>query len=48
MTPGVGLGLGLRHGLVLGASEVPDGTYFYIIDLGNGEKPLKGYITVHR
>ncbi|MEQ9439569.1 MAG: tandem-95 repeat protein, partial [Cyclobacteriaceae bacterium] len=35
-------------GLVLGASEVPDGTYFYIIDLGNGEKPLKGFITVHR
>ncbi|WKN31504.1 tandem-95 repeat protein [Porifericola rhodea] len=35
-------------GLVLGNSQVPDGTYFYIIDLGNGEKARKGYITVHR
>ena len=35
-------------GLVLGGTQVPDGTYFYIIDLGNGGKPLKGYITVHR
>ena len=35
-------------GLVLGDTKVPDGTYFYIIDLGDGSKPRKGYITVHR
>jgi gliding motility-associated-like protein len=35
-------------GLVIGSSQVPDGTYFYIIDLGNGEKARQGYITVHR
>ncbi|WKN43072.1 tandem-95 repeat protein [Tunicatimonas pelagia] len=35
-------------GLVLGNKEVPDGTYFYIIDLGDGSKPRKGFITIHR
>ena len=30
------------------SKEAPDGTYFYIIDLGDGQKPLTGYITIHR
>ena len=34
--------------LILGESEVPDGTYFYIIDLGNGDDPLSGYIVLKR
>jgi len=28
-------------------TDVPDGTYFYMIDLGNGEM-MKGYVQVHR
>ncbi|WPP49752.1 tandem-95 repeat protein [Catalinimonas niigatensis] len=35
-------------GLVLGDAQVPDGTYFYIIDLKDGKQARKGYITVHR
>ena len=35
-------------GLVLGDTRVPDGTYFYLIDLGDGSPPRKGFITVHR
>ena len=27
---------------------VPDGTYFYIINLGNGHDPIKGTITIIR
>ncbi len=27
---------------------VPDGTYFYIINLGNGYDPIKGTITIIR
>jgi len=28
--------------------ELPDGTYFYSIDLGNSSKPLKGYLILRR
>jgi gliding motility-associated-like protein len=28
--------------------ELPDGTYFYSIDLGNASKPLKGYLILRR
>jgi gliding motility-associated-like protein len=35
-------------GLILGENEVPDGTYFYVIELGNGERPVSGYIVVKR
>ena len=31
-----------------GDNEVPDGTYFYIIDLGQGDKPRTGYVIVNR
>ncbi|WP_421930567.1 Ig-like domain-containing protein [Marivirga tractuosa] len=34
--------------LVVSGNTVPDGTYFYLIDLGNGSKPLSGYITIKR
>lgn len=30
-------------------NRLPDGTYFYILDLGEGdEEPFKGYIVIHR
>jgi len=35
-------------GLILGQNEVPDGTYFYVIELGNGERPVSGFIVVKR
>ena len=35
-------------GLILGSKNVPDGTYFYLIDLGDGSPIRKGFITVHR
>jgi gliding motility-associated-like protein len=34
-------------GLLLG-SKLPDGTYFYVIDLHDGEKAKIGYITINR
>jgi gliding motility-associated-like protein len=33
-------------GLVAG--DVPDGTYFYLIDLGNNQPPRSGYVIVNR
>ncbi len=30
------------------SKKLPDGTYYYIIDLQNGEKPKLGYITIKR
>ena len=33
---------------VVGRKEVPDGTYFYVIDLGDGSKPLSGYVIIKR
>ena len=35
-------------GVVLGGREVPEGTYFYLIDLGDGSKPLSGFIVIKR
>lgn len=29
-------------------SELPDGTYFYVLNLGNGDNLLTGYLQVHR
>jgi gliding motility-associated-like protein len=31
-----------------GGQYLPDGTYYYVIDLGNGEKPLSGYLQILR
>ncbi|TAK32706.1 MAG: gliding motility-associated C-terminal domain-containing protein, partial [Saprospiraceae bacterium] len=28
--------------------DLPDGTYFYYLDLGDGSKPLSGYVELHR
>ncbi len=28
--------------------DLPDGTYFYILDLGNGDKPLNGFVVLRR
>ena len=28
--------------------NLPDGTYYYILDLENGETPLTGYLVIHR
>ncbi|MDN5216902.1 putative Ig domain-containing protein, partial [Fulvivirgaceae bacterium BMA12] len=33
---------------IVGRKMVPDGTYFYVIDLGDGSKPLSGYVIIKR
>jgi gliding motility-associated-like protein len=38
----------VKSRIVISGTEVPDGTYFYLIDLGDGSKPLNGYITLIR
>ncbi|MFT4740188.1 MAG: gliding motility-associated-like protein/uncharacterized repeat protein (TIGR01451 family), partial [Marivirga sp.] len=38
----------VKSSLVLSGTDVPDGTYFYLIDLGDGSKPLTGHITIKR
>ena len=35
-------------GYTFGGLAVPDGTYFYILDLGNDTEPLRGSIEVKR
>ena len=37
--------------LILGGGPLPEGTYFYIIDLGEGKasrKPIKGYVYIRK
>jgi gliding motility-associated-like protein len=37
-----------NRGHLVGGDQLPDGTYFYIINLGNGSAPVKGYIMINR
>ncbi len=29
-------------------NSLPDGVYFYVLDLGNGQDPIKGYVVINR
>ncbi|MFP4091910.1 MAG: hypothetical protein ACLFT3_16505 [Cyclobacteriaceae bacterium] len=40
-------GLGNR-GLYLGGKELPDGTFFYVIDKNDGSSPKTGYLELSR
>lgn len=35
-----------QDSMALGSKPVPRGTYFYLLDLGNGEEPIKGFVYV--
>ena len=37
-----------NRGLMSGGGQVPTGTYFYILDLGNGEEKINGFIYLDR
>ena len=34
--------------IYFGDGELPEATYFYILDLGDGSKPLTGFIYIKR
>lgn len=36
------------QGLRVGGDQLPSGTYFYVINLGNNQKPVSGYIVLKR
>ncbi|MEM9324482.1 MAG: Ig-like domain-containing protein, partial [Bacteroidota bacterium] len=36
------------NGVGFGTDRVPDGTYFYVIDLGNGSRARSGYVVIKR
>ena len=35
-------------GIIVGRKFVPDGTYFYVIDLGNGSRSMTGFTVINR
>ena len=37
-----------NFGLRIGGDELPSGVYFYILDLGDGTKPIRGYVHLKR
>ncbi|MEM0998633.1 MAG: PKD domain-containing protein [Bacteroidota bacterium] len=36
------------NGTSAAGDPLPDGTYYYVLDLGNGQTPIKGYFVIHR
>ena len=36
------------EGITFGKNEVPDGGYFYVIDLGDGSEKLSGFVVIRR
>ena len=37
-----------NEGLYLSGNEVPDGTYYYVVDKRNGTEPVAGYLELLR
>ncbi len=37
-----------NEGVTIGGNLLPIGTYFYVLDLNNGEEPLSGYVYINR
>ncbi len=37
-----------NQGLIVGGGQLPEGTYFYVVDLGPEEGPQSGYVVLMR
>ncbi len=38
----------VNRGIKLGSGDLPDGTYFYVIDFGDGQSAEKGFVMIKR